>query len=100
MGIHDWHMTAAHLGHATPSEGWNPGGLSSVLTDGVNIWEALISNGKSPRNDIGLINSFGGWTYRKGAYKVVFGPYGTDSGNPGGYLDPDKNEIPAGSECS
>ena len=70
MHLVDWHMTLVHLGQATPSESWNPASLP-LRTDGMNIWEALVGNTKSPRDDVGLINTYRGNIYRKGKYKIL-----------------------------
>lgn len=88
MHLTDWHMTIAHLGHATPYDGWNPGKLPSLLSDGMNIWEALVSNGESPRSKEGLINSYLGFIYRKGSYKLL-----VDEGQMR-YAHPKKNNDP------
>jgi len=89
MHLVDWHMSLVHLGHATPSASWNPASLP-LRSDGMNVWEALTGNSHSPRNDEGLINSYNGFTYRKGKFKISIG---AEIGEPGAsgsgrYLNP------------
>lgn len=93
MHLVDWHMTVAHLGHATPYDEWNPADLASVPSDGLNIWEAVTSNGPSPRNEVGLINSYLGWSTRNGKFKVVWDPVR-------GFRDPPLEDIPQDSKCA
>jgi len=73
MHITDWHETVAHLGHATPHENWNPDALPTFESDGGNVWEQIVSNQPTARVEQGLINSYDGFTMRRGPYKVVDG---------------------------
>merc|ERR1711920_848089 len=65
MHLVDWHATLVDLA-----------GASNHDSSGTSVWRAILNNGASPREELGIYTGMYGSFYRKGNLKLLTGPSG------------------------